>query len=647
MAKLVSDPAYERAQRYGLFSGTLEEFQRARSRRCASLKALRTRSLRRRADDRRAERLPGGIARGWGLRRDRIHVLTNPAPPPREIEPEQLEPGTFVFVGRLTRQKALGTAIDAIALVPEARLVLVGDGPERAARASRRSLGRGRPDRVPRLPLTRRRAAVVAGAEAALLSSDWENLPHAAVEALSVGVPVVATAVGGVPEVVHDGENGLLVPPGRPDELAAALAARARGAGPSRSAGRRGEAVGRGDLERGGLRPARGAARRGGRVSEPPARPLRRPRRATGCRCPLAREEVGRGRGAARLPRPSAPPRRAAALRDERFRLSRARPPATLGRDPLLPSPAVARPHGAPRLPAGRRSSPPTRSSARRALSGRPLARSATPVIVEVHGDWRTFTRLYGSPSRRLVGAARPTALAPVRRSAAPTRRAPSRVHVEPDRGGARAAGGRDLPAFSDLSAFTSEPPAPLPERPTALFVGALEAYKNIDGLAAAWRRVAGSRARGAARDRRPRLAAAWSSTTSLRDLPDAASITCWLDPDEVAAALDEATLLVLPSWPEGLGRVVIEAFARGRGVVATDAGGMPDLVTDGSRACSSRRPTRTRSSRRSCASSPTASSRHGSARRRTRATPTGTRRRSSSRRDARARRPRVAGTAR
>ena len=54
------------------------------------------------------------------------------------------------------------------------------------------------------------------------------------------------------------------------------------------------------------------------------------------------------------------------------------------------------------------------------------------------------------------------------------------------------------------------------------------------------------------------------------------------LGPDSVARALDEATLLVLPSWPEGLGRVVIEAFARGRGVVATDAGGIPDLVTNG-----------------------------------------------------------------
>jgi glycosyltransferase involved in cell wall biosynthesis len=64
---------------------------------------------------------------------------------------------------------------------------------------------------------------IVAGAEAGLLSSDWENLPHSAVEALSVGVPVVSTAVGGVPEVVTDGENGLLVPPGDAEALAIAM----------------------------------------------------------------------------------------------------------------------------------------------------------------------------------------------------------------------------------------------------------------------------------------------------------------------------------------------------------------------------------------------------------------------------------------
>lgn len=63
----------------------------------------------------------------------------------------------------------------------------------------------------------------LAGAEAALLTSDWENLPHAAVEALAVGTPVVSTAVGGVPEVVHDGENGLLVPAGDAEAVAGAM----------------------------------------------------------------------------------------------------------------------------------------------------------------------------------------------------------------------------------------------------------------------------------------------------------------------------------------------------------------------------------------------------------------------------------------
>jgi glycosyltransferase involved in cell wall biosynthesis len=61
------------------------------------------------------------------------------------------------------------------------------------------------------------------GADASLLSSTWENFPHTVVESLAVGTPVIATGVGGVPEVVTDGENGLLVPPGDARALASAI----------------------------------------------------------------------------------------------------------------------------------------------------------------------------------------------------------------------------------------------------------------------------------------------------------------------------------------------------------------------------------------------------------------------------------------
>jgi glycosyltransferase involved in cell wall biosynthesis len=108
-----------------------------------------------------------------------------------------------------------------------------------------------------------------------------------------------------------------------------------------------------------------------------------------------------------------------------------------------------------------------------------------------------------------------------------------------------------------------------------------LEAYKNIDGLATAWRRVVASipeaRLIIIGKGKRKHVVDAL-----LQDLPERVEYHAQLLPSEVAAKLDEATLLVLPSWPEGLGRVIIEAFARGRGVVATGAGGVLDLVTNG-----------------------------------------------------------------
>jgi glycosyltransferase involved in cell wall biosynthesis len=136
------------------------------------------------------------------------------------------------------------------------------------------------------------------------------------------------------------------------------------------------------------------------------------------------------------------------------------------------------------------------------------------------------------------------------------------------------------FPAFMDLEPFAG-PPVPPPEHPQALFVGVLERYKNVDGLGAAWR-LAAPRVpeamlhlvgRGTLTDVVERLVA---------DLPERTRWTPALETAEVARALDDAWVLVLPSRSEGLGRVVVEAFCRGRPVLATRVGGIPDLVEDG-----------------------------------------------------------------
>jgi glycosyltransferase involved in cell wall biosynthesis len=236
VVKLVADEAYERARRTGAFAGTLEEFQTwPGSRRVRALRGSRTAALRRAAHVFVPSAYLRGVALGWGLDPARVTVLPNAAPPlpqlpSREALRAELGLGSdelvIGFAGRLTRQKALPNLFRALADVPAARLVVRGDGPEAAELARLRDelglaervvlLGGGDRGDVLRL---------FAAVDVAVLPSAWENFPHTVVEALAVGTPVVASAVGGVPEIVVDGENGLLVAPGDVPALASALAA--------------------------------------------------------------------------------------------------------------------------------------------------------------------------------------------------------------------------------------------------------------------------------------------------------------------------------------------------------------------------------------------------------------------------------------
>ena len=237
VVKLSGDPAFERARARGLFTGSLDEFQSAPERPAVRyLKWQRDTTLRAASRVVIPSRYLAELTLAWGLAAERVSVIPNPIPvvdrsPPRDELRRRLglDRPTFVFAGRFVAAKNLPLAIAALHHVDEARLVLLGDGPETpaiAAAVERSGLG----DRIDLRGPVPRVVAVewMRAADAAILSSDWENFPHAAVEALAAGTPMIATAVGGVPEIIESGVNGLLVERGDDRAFGAAMASVAR-----------------------------------------------------------------------------------------------------------------------------------------------------------------------------------------------------------------------------------------------------------------------------------------------------------------------------------------------------------------------------------------------------------------------------------
>jgi glycosyltransferase involved in cell wall biosynthesis len=212
-------------------------------------------------------------------------------------------------------------------------------------------------------------------------------------------------------------------------------------------------------------------------------------------------------------------------------------------------------------------------------LLGRALARSRAKLVLDIHGDWRLATRMYGSRARRLLNPLADRVADYAVRHADGVRTLSDFTTALVRDAGAEPTG--VFPAFMDLEPFLERPPDPLPEQPAALFVGVLELYKNIDGLAAAWR-LAAPRLENAELRIVGTGARADVVEQLLRDSPAQTHWVSELSSEEVAAELDRATCLVLPSRREGLPRVVVEALCRGRPVVGANTGGTPDLVRDG-----------------------------------------------------------------
>ena len=164
---------------------------------------------------------------------ERIYYGLDAAPAPQNVADLRTELGwagapLIGFVGRLTGQKGVDVLLNAFAIVhralPAARLLLIGDGPQRAALAA--LAGRLQISAAVHFAGWREDArAQMAALNVLAIASRWEGFGLVTLEAMQAGVAVVASRVSALPEIVLDGETGLLVPAANAAKLAAALLA--------------------------------------------------------------------------------------------------------------------------------------------------------------------------------------------------------------------------------------------------------------------------------------------------------------------------------------------------------------------------------------------------------------------------------------
>ena len=222
VVKIVGDYAWEQGrQRFGI-TETLDAFVRERHvpLLVGILRWVETRV----ASSAKCVLVPSAylenIVAAWGIPKSRISVIYNAVPSeehgavPRAVE--KLSRPLIVTAGRLVPWKHMDGVIDAVARLREngvpASLALVGEGPE-LARLVRHAENKLAGDYLFTGALSHADAlATLASADAFVLNSSYEGLSHFLIEALMLGVPTIATAVGGNAEVITDGENGLLVP---------------------------------------------------------------------------------------------------------------------------------------------------------------------------------------------------------------------------------------------------------------------------------------------------------------------------------------------------------------------------------------------------------------------------------------------------
>ena len=227
--KVVGDFAWERSTNRGWVQDGFEEFQKQRyGLKVESLKALRAWWTRRATRVIVPSRYLAGWIMQWGVPEEKLAIIYNAVEPCDGVRPAAVPlrtPLKAVAVGRLVPLKCVDRVIEALVPCPTVGLVIVGDGSERK-RLEGFANTLNVADRVYFAGQVSQAEAIrlMAACDFFVLNSTHEGLPHVVLEAMSLGLPVIATAVGGTPEVVCDGANGRLIAPADNDALGQVLA---------------------------------------------------------------------------------------------------------------------------------------------------------------------------------------------------------------------------------------------------------------------------------------------------------------------------------------------------------------------------------------------------------------------------------------
>jgi glycosyltransferase involved in cell wall biosynthesis len=167
----------------------------------------------------------------WTLpeRWDRLHIVHCGIDPAAYTPVRHTDKGSrLIFVGRLAAVKGVGVLLDALATLsakyPNLRLILVGDGPDRAWLEARATvLGIAERVTITGHIAPQDVAKRLAESDVFVMASFAEGVPVVLMEAMASELPVVATRIAGIPELVEDGVNGFLVAPGDAAGLAARI----------------------------------------------------------------------------------------------------------------------------------------------------------------------------------------------------------------------------------------------------------------------------------------------------------------------------------------------------------------------------------------------------------------------------------------